>query len=225
MSLNGAIDPPSRRSAARLGIFGGTFDPPHVGHLILAAEAYEQLRLDRLLWVLTPAPPHKHDQPLTPWQHRLEMVEAAIADRPEYELSRVDIDRPPPHYALDSVNLLRQQNPACELIYIIGGDSLRDLPTWHRPLELIAACDALGVMRRPGDKIHLETLERQLPGLTAKVRFIEAPLLDIASSEIRSRVVQQRPFRDYLPAAVYQIIQKRGLYRQPAGCSAAPGES
>ncbi len=197
----------------RLGIFGGTFDPPHLGHLILAAEAYHQLALDRLLWVLTPYPPHKTGQVITPLEHRLEMVTAVIAGRPEYKLSRVEIDRPAPHFALDTVKLLAGQNPGVQLIYLMGGDSLRDLPAWRNPLELIGICHALGVMRRPGDSVDLAGLEEKLPGVSAKVRFIEAPLLEIAASEIRQRVRDGRPFRDYLPEPVYRIVVECGLYR------------
>ncbi|MCX8025419.1 MAG: adenylyltransferase/cytidyltransferase family protein, partial [Thermanaerothrix sp.] len=91
---------------SRLGIFGGTFDPPHVGHLILASEAADQLHLDRVLWVLTPDPPHKRGQPITPLAIRLKLVMAAIQEDPLFELSRVEIDRPGPHYAVDTLRIL-----------------------------------------------------------------------------------------------------------------------
>ncbi|HTX91957.1 MAG TPA: nicotinate-nucleotide adenylyltransferase [Anaerolineales bacterium] len=197
-----------------IGIFGGTFDPPHVGHLILAAEAQAQLGLDRLLWVLTPDPPHKQDQSITALRHRLAMLELAIRDnQARFELSRVEIDRPGPHYALDTVDLLAGQNPGADLVYILGGDSLRDLPAWHRPADLVAALHSIGVMRRPGDAIDLVALEKILPGLTAKVRFIDAPLLDIAAREIRGRAADGRPFRYYLPAPVYDYIRQHRLYQ------------
>ena len=196
-----------------LGIFGGTFDPPHVGHLILAAEACSGLGLDRLLWVLTPDPPHKQGRSLTALEHRLAMVQLAIAGNPTFGLSRVDIDRPGPHYALDSVHILAAQNPGGQLAYLIGGDSLQDLPTWHRPADLVAACHILGVVRRPGDSIDLAGLEKIVPGLSAKVHFVEAPLIDIASHDIRKRIAEGRPFRYYLPAAVYGYIEEHQLYR------------
>jgi nicotinate-nucleotide adenylyltransferase len=200
--------------APLLGIFGGTFDPPHIGHLILAAEARAQLALDRLLWVLTPDPPHKQGQPLTPVEHRLAMVELAIADNPDFELSRVDLDRPGPHFALDTVKLLAEQYPLAGPVYLMGGDSLRDLSSWHLPAELVAACRFLGVLRRPGDSIDLAALEKTFPGLTAKVRFVDAPLIDIASHEIRARAAAGRPYRYYLPRAVYKYIETNALYRQ-----------
>ncbi len=197
----------------RLGIFGGTFDPPHIGHLILAAEAQHQLTLDRLLWVLTPAPPHKREQPISPLQHRIDMLEAAIDGNPTFELSNVDISRPSPHYAVDTIHLLEKSYPGAELVYLMGGDSLANLPLWRKPLELVAGCQTLGVMCRPGAKIDLKDLEAQIPGITPKVRFIEAPLLDIAASQIRRRIREGRPFRYYLPPPVYHIIQQRHLYR------------
>jgi nicotinate-nucleotide adenylyltransferase len=196
-----------------LGIFGGTFDPPHLGHLILAAEAHAQLGLDRLLWVLTPDPPHKQDQPIAPLEHRLAMVKLAIADDPSFELSAVEMDRPGPHYALDTVKILADQNPGAELVYLLGGDSLRDLPAWYRPADLVAALRFIGVMRRPGDAFDLPALEKSIPGLTAKVRFVDAPLLDIAAHAIRARVAEGRPFRYFLPAGVYSYIVKHNLYR------------
>ncbi len=197
----------------RLGIFGGTFDPPHIGHLILAAEAQQQLALDRVLWVLTPAPPHKREQPISPLRHRIDMLQAAIAGNPTFELSNVDISRPPPHYAADTIYMLEKSYPGAELIYVMGGDSLANLPLWRKPLEVVRGCQTLGVMRRPGAKIDLQSLEAQIPGITQKVRFIEAPLLDIAASQIRRRIWEGCPFRYYLPPPVYDIIQQRNLYR------------
>lgn len=196
----------------RIGIFGGTFDPPHLGHLILASEAQQQLGLEQLLFVLTPYPPHKRGQVIMPVSHRLELLQAAIGDNPAFTLSRVDIDRPPPHYAADTLLLLRKNYPKAEFIYLIGGDSLHDLPKWHEPGRLLAACDALGVMRRPGDTVDLDILEEEIPGVKQKVRFIDAPLLEISSTEIRHRLADGRPVRYFLPPAVYQLILQHHYY-------------
>ena len=198
----------------RLGIFGGTFDPPHVGHLILAMEAYDQLNLDKVLWVLTPNPPHKIGQPITPANARLRMVSASIAADPVFELSRVDIDRHGPHYVRETVYLLHQQYPEAELVFLMGGDSLHDLPTWHEPQEFIRECDRLGVMHRVGEKINLDLLESVFPGISLKVEFIEAPILEISSKKIRQLVSQGKPYRYYLLPNVYEIIQSSGLYRE-----------
>jgi len=204
----------SRKHRERIGLFGGTFDPPHLGHLILASEAQFQLELDRLLWTLTPEPPHKQDQPITPIEHRLAMVNLAIADNPSFELSRAELDRPGPHYTLDTIRLVAEQNPQAELVPVIGGDSLHDLPTWHRPKELLYAAHWIGVMRRPGESANLEELERELPGISSKVHYVDAPLLEIASREIRSRIADGRPFRYYLPDPVYHYINQHQLYHQ-----------
>jgi nicotinate-nucleotide adenylyltransferase len=196
-----------------IGIFGGTFDPPHLGHLILAAEALAQLDLDRLLWVLTPSPPHKQDRLITSLDHRLAMVRLALANSPEFELSKVDMDRPGPHFALDTVKILADQNPGANLVYLMGGDTLRDLPLWHRPADFVAACHLIGVMRRPGEAIDLPGLDKRFPGLAARVRFVEAPLIDISAHEIRARIAGGRPFRYFLPPEVYRYILEQALYR------------
>lgn len=195
----------------RLGLFGGTFDPPHNGHLDLAKSARTHLNLDKVLWILTADPPHKQGHSISAVEDRLALVLAAIADQPAYELSRIDIDRPGPHYSVDTVILLSQQFPSAELVFLMGGDSLRDLPTWHRPLDLLKHC-SLGVLRRPGDSINLSQLEHTLPGLTAKVAFVDAPPLDIASHELRQRVQAGLTLAGLVPAGVEEIIRARQLY-------------
>jgi nicotinate-nucleotide adenylyltransferase len=212
MNLNGKNDHKLETMDLKLGIFGGTFDPPHIGHQILAAEAHHQLALDKVLWVLTPDPPHKQGRVITPLETRLEMVEAAIADSGYFGISRVEIDRSSPHYAVDTVQLLQTEYPQAQLVYLMGGDSLRDLPTWHHPQQFLDACTNLGVMLRPGELIALDEIEIQIPGVSSKVRWVNAPLLEIASSEIRSRILQGLPFQFFLPRGVYQIIEKYDLY-------------
>ena len=197
----------------RIGLFGGTFDPPHLGHLILASEAHTQLELTRLLWILTPDPPHKQDQVITPTEHRLAMVKLAIQDNPNFELSRVELDRPGPHFTLDTVHIIAEQNPNAEIVPIIGGDSLRDLPKWHQPKEILYACHWVGVMRRPSDTANLEALERELPGISSKVHYVDAPLLEIASRDIRSRIAHGESVRYYLPESVYEYIEEHHLYK------------
>jgi nicotinate-nucleotide adenylyltransferase len=203
----------SEKRHERVGLFGGTFDPPHVGHLILAAEAKSQLELTRLLWTVTPDPPHKQDQTITALEHRLAMVRLAIQADPVFELSEIELNRPGPHYTVDTVKLLAQQNPAAEIVPIIGGDSLNDLPTWHQPKELVYAAHWVGVMRRPGEETDLEALERELPGIRSKIHYVDAPLLDIASREIRERVAAGKHFRYYLPEPVYEYIEQYHLYQ------------
>jgi nicotinate-nucleotide adenylyltransferase len=196
-----------------IGIFGGTFDPPHLGHLILAAESFDQLGLDRLLWVLTPNPPHKLEQALTPLEHRLAMTLLMLADYPHFELSRAEIDRPGPHYMLETIQLIKGKNPGAGLFLLMGGDSLSDLPDWYHPSELLSACESLGVMRRPGDTIDLTALEITVPGVTDKVKFVDAPLLEISSRDIRRLISKGHAYRHYLTPLVFEYIRDNNLYK------------
>ncbi len=197
-----------------IGIFGGTFDPPHLGHLALCREAVSDLEVERLLWLLTPNPPHKTHRLVTPLPHRLRMVELALQGTP-YELSRVDIDRPAPHYAVDTVRILRQQNPGAELLYLMGSDSLNDLPTWHQAQDLVNSLDTIGVMHREGELPDLQALELRLPGLTARVRFVQAPRVDISASQVRSLIRRGKPCEHLLPPKVAQYIRENKLYQAP----------
>lgn len=198
---------------SRLGIFGGTFDPPHLAHLILADEAIYQLNLKKVLWVLTPVSPLKPDKLISPWQMRLDLLESALANHSLFEVSRVDIDRPPPYYAYETLEILSQTYPTYELIYLVGGDSLRDFPTWKKPEQILTACDMIGVMRRPGEMIDMEALNRSIPGISSKVIWIEAPLIEISASVIREKIKLGQPTRYYLPTGVYDLIQEYGLYK------------
>ncbi len=197
----------------RIGVFGGTFDPPHLGHMILASEACDQLNLDKVLWVLTASPPHKRIQVISPVEVRLELLQTALSKADEFEISRVDMDRPGPHYALDTVRLLKEQYTDDEIIYLMGGDSLRDLPIWYESEKFVEECSELGVMRRPGDEINVEIVKNSNPDIAKKIRFVEAPLLEISSREIRERISSGRIFRYYLLEDVYKLIQKKRYYR------------
>lgn len=140
------------------------------------------------------------------------MVKLAIEDDPGFELSDIELNRPGPHYTLDTIQLLAKQNPGMEIVPILGGDSLNDLPTWHKPNELLFAAHWVGVMRRPGEQTDLEELERELPGISSKIHYVDAPLLEIASREIRNRAATGRPYRYYLPEPVYEYIERHRLY-------------
>ncbi len=197
----------------RIGIFGGTFDPPHIGHLILAEECRTQLQLDLLLWAVTDNPPHKRYTNVSPVEQRVKLVEKAIQGNPAFQLSRIDIDRPGPHYAIDTMNLLHKEYPDSQLFYLMGGDSLHDLPTWLRPQDFLRVCDGIGVMRRHEDEVDLESLEKVMPGISRKVKIVEAPILEISSKQIRQRIAEGMGFRYYLRDAVFQAIQDSGQYR------------
>ena len=199
----------------RLGVFGGTFDPPHNGHLALAHAARLQIALDEVLWVVTADPPHKRGLAISPAANRLDLVQAAIDGQPGMQLSRVDVDRPGPQWAADTVRLLSGVNPGAELIYLMGGDSLRDLPNWGRPRDLLQYA-SLGVLRRPGAVVDLETLEEALPGISDRITFVSAPRLAISSHDVRERVRAGLPIDDLVPPRVAAAIEARGLYRRDA---------
>lgn len=196
-----------------IGVFGGTFDPPHLGHLILADEGAAEMGLTRVLWVVTADPPHKPDRPISPAEARVEMVERAIGDDPVFELSHADLDRPPPHYAVDTLAWLREHGESGPFAYLMGSDSLVDLPTWHEPRRFVASCDWIGVLRRPGARVDWAPLDEQLPELRSKVQFFDAPFVGISGHEIRARVAADRPYRFLVLPRVAEVILQRGLYR------------
>lgn len=151
------------------------------------------------------------------------MVQRVVAQDEGFELSDVEMRRPGPHYTVETLQLLREKYPQERLVLLLGGDSLRDLPSWSRPEQLIALCDEIGVMRRPGDVLDLLSLDSLLPGIRERVRFVNAPLLEISSREIRRRIAQGWPFRYYLPPAVYEYIQEHGLYQSSTETSSQHG--
>lgn len=196
----------------RVGIFGGTFDPIHIGHLILAEEARYRLRLDRVYLVPAGDPPHKQNNDLTSVAHRLMMTELATADRAGLWVSRVDADRPGPHYTNDTIQLIRQQLGAdAELYFLMGMDSLRDLPTWRHPQWLIQQC-VLVVLTRHDIEIDWMHLERALPGLHERVVLLDMPELEIASHTLRERIRNGAPICYQVPPMVEAYIAKHGLY-------------
>src|SRR5258708_6226536 len=199
--------------SGRLGVFGGTFDPPHLGHMILALEACAQLHLSKVLWVLTPEPPHKLHEPISMLEDRLAMVNLALKDEPVFELSTIEFERPGPHYSSDTLRILRDRHLDMDLVLLLGGDSLHDLPHWNQPQDVLALCHKIGVMSRPGIESELSDLESQLPGISSKIQFLDAPLLGIAASDVRKRVLEGLPFRYYLLPAVYDYVLEQGLYR------------
>ncbi len=197
----------------RIGVYGGTFDPPHLGHLILAETAADSLALARVLFVPAADPPHKAAATIRATAaHRLAMVELAIAGNPRFALSRVDVDRPGPHYSVDMLRLLRAQFPAAELVFLIGVDSLRDLPTWSRPRELLRLA-TLGVMRRPFVEVDLAALEAQLPGVSERIAWIDAPLIDIAARDLARRIANGYSIRYQVTENVRAYIARHQLYR------------
>ncbi|MCS7250862.1 MAG: nicotinate-nucleotide adenylyltransferase [Anaerolineae bacterium] len=196
----------------RLGLLGGTFDPPHYGHLVLAEQARIQLDLDRVLFIPAAQPPHKPATEVTPIQHRLNMLARAIAGNPFFELSRADIDRPGPHYTVDLLAQLQIAYPDVEFFFLMGSDSLVDLPRWREPYRLIQMA-WLAVMPRPGYAVHMLLLEQALPGISKRLIWLDAPFLDISSQDLRRRVGSGGSIRYLVPPDVEIYIYTHGLYR------------
>jgi len=192
-----------------IGILGGTFDPIHVGHLLIAEAVRDALQLERVLFVPAGDPPHKRAQKKAGAQHRRQMVACAIADHPQFELCTVDLDRPGPHYSVDTVAYIRRRTglPAEATYFIIGSDSLADLPSWHNPAELIRQC-RLAVVHRPGSAVTAPNI----PGLPERLTWVEAPKIDLSASYIRARVRAGRSIRYLVPDSVRRYIARHGLY-------------
>lgn len=197
----------------RIGIFGGTFDPIHFGHLVAAEEARAVLNLERVLIVPAGQPPHKASRPISPSEHRLAMAELAIASNPHFVLSRVDLDRPGPHYSVDTVTRLRRELGPGDIFFIVGMDSLMELPTWHEPERLMGLCYIVGV-NRPGYRYDLAPLEQAVPGISAHIMVLEAPQLEISSHELQERVHRGLPIKYQLPEAVEEYICRNKLYSE-----------
>jgi nicotinate-nucleotide adenylyltransferase len=196
-----------------IGVFGGTFDPPHVGHLILAEQARAEFRLKKILWVVSGIPPHKPDRNISPLDQRLAMVELAIEGNPDFEICRADIDRDPPYYAHGTLAWLKKRNPDRKYAYLMGGDSLRDLPSWDQPESLIAQCERIIVMQRPNADFDIETVLEQFPALRQRLVLLDVPQIEISGQVIRQRARSGGAYRYFVPEPIYAYIEKHQLYR------------
>ncbi len=197
----------------RIGVFGGTFDPIHIGHLILAEEAWFQLRLDCVYLAPAGNPPHKLGRHMAPVADRLCMAELATADIEYALISRIDADRPGPHYTSDMVRLLRKQTgPDSDIYFLMGMDSLHDLPTWHEARWLVDNARLVALSRHDVE-LDWTTLEAALPGIRSRVTILDMPELEIASHVIQQRVRNGQPIRHMVPRVVEAYIKKHGLYQ------------
>ena len=201
-------------SGKRIGILGGSFDPPQMGHLILAEYSRESLNMDHILFVPVADHPIKKGEIRLPVKHRLAMLALAIEDNPHFSVSRVDIDRNGPHYSADTVKILRAQNPRAELFFVMGGDNLRSLPTWERAQELYACC-RLAVMRRADEDIAADMHGDLLPGLAEQVDIVDVPMLSVwlSSTFVVSRLRAGLSVRYLVPDNVLDYIAANNLYR------------
>lgn len=196
--------------APRIGFFGGTFDPIHHGHLILASYASSGANLDRLLFAPAADPPHK-DRKVSPVSDRIEMLLRAIDPDPRFEMTTVDLDRSGPHYSADTLAILAEQYPDAQLYFLMGSDSFRDLPRWHEPMRLFEHADLL-VGLRPNSQFDQIELARLLPPTENQTEYVDIPLIEISSTEVRHRVSQQLPIDYLVPRSVQNYIESNGLY-------------
>jgi nicotinate-nucleotide adenylyltransferase len=197
---------------ARLGLLGGTFNPPHLAHLICAQEAYLQLGLDRVLLIPVNTPPHKEAEEDPGVEQRVELCRRAAAGDERLLVSRVDVDVTGPSYTVDTLRRLHDQSPEDELIFIVGGDMAHSLPEWRDP-EAILALAELGVAAR-GDVKRDAILERiaGIKGVPERIRFFDMPRIDISSTLIRHRVAAGEPVRYLVPDGVADHIASEHLY-------------
>ncbi len=202
---------PSTSPPARVGILGGTFDPPHYAHLALAENARAQLALDRVLFAPAGQQPLKSGQSPAHTAHRVEMTRASIADNAAFVLSPIDLERPGPHYTVDTVTLLRKNYPEAILFFLLGGDSLAQLLSWRDPASILEQVK-LAAMRRPGYEVDMDELTQTLPNLPERLSWLDAPHLDISATDLRRRVREGLPIRYLLPPDVETYIQKHRLY-------------
>jgi nicotinate-nucleotide adenylyltransferase len=200
---------------ARVGLLGGTFNPPHLAHLVCAQEALTQLGLDRVLLVPAGVPPHKEVEAEPGVEHRVAMCEAAVAGDDRFGVSRADVDRTGPSYTVELLRALRAAAPEDELTFIVGGDMAHSLPAWRDP-EAVLALARLAVAEREGVR-RADIAERLAPlrGAAERVDFFDMPRLDISSSLLRRRAAAGGPLRYLVPDAVAAYIAREALYGAP----------
>ncbi len=203
----------------RIGVFGGTFDPVHYGHLILGEQAREQVRLDQVWFVPAAQPPHKAGRPVTPFRHRAEMLHLAVAGYEPFRVDELESERPGPSFTADTLDELNRRHPGHEWFLLVGSDTLAELPTWHDPAGVVRRA-ALVVMVRagggvaPADEVHARL---GLPADVAlRMHVIQAPLVDLSASDLRRRVAEGRSVRYLLPRAVECYVEEKHLYRPSA---------
>ena len=210
------VRPPTPIAPGSIGIMGGTFDPIHIGHLAAAEEVREALGLERILFVPASQPPHKPELRVAPAEHRVAMVQLAIAGNGSFELSRVEVDREGPSYTADTVELLaeaeRAEGRQPDLTLILSVESFHGLPTWHEPRRILGLCRLAVVPRGGFPTPERAWLAEQFRGVPVRVAFLDAPRLRLSGSEIRQRVAAGRSIRYLVPDAVIDYIGDHGLY-------------
>lgn len=194
------------RAGPRIGIFGGTFDPPHLGHLIVAQDALVALGLERVLFIPAAVPPHKIQREITPAALRLELLRAAVAGDPRFEVSDLELRRAGPSYTVDTLRELQERHPAASLYFLLGVDQFRELHGWREP-EAISRLATLAVIGREGE-LGEGAVATRFPH-----RMVAATRIDISATAVRARVAAGEPIRYLVPERVAAVIEREGLYR------------
>ena len=201
----------------RIALFGGSFDPIHLGHLIIARSVAELLDIDRVIFLPSASPPHKTASDLLAAEHRSEMVKLAIADEPAFGFSDFDLTRQGPSYTIETVAHFRQEfGPTAILHWIIGADSLPELPTWYRAGELVESCHIVTAARPGWERIDDQALRPHFNDeqiATLRSNMVETPRIDISATDIRNRVRAGKSIQYLVPESVRQYMLQHGLYR------------
>ncbi len=200
----------------RIGIFGGTFDPVHMGHLILAEQCRDQAGLDEVWFLPSYHPPHKAAAAVTRFEHRCDMLELAVAGHPAFRIERIEKELPPPSYTAETLAELRRRHPGAEFALLMGSDGLPDLPGWYEPRRVVELA-SLVVVPRPG--VMLWTPDRlakalDLPTEGVRLRYVACPMIEIASRELRRAVADGMSVRYLVPRAVEEYLRDRKLYNR-----------
>jgi len=212
--MAGSARTPARRRRPRIGVFGGTFDPPHIGHLAIAEWARDRLALDRVIFVPAGTPPHKRDGARTPAESRLQMTRLATRGRPGFAVSTVEVRREGPSFTVDTLRLLQRRHPGARLFLILGADSLDDFATWKDPEEIARLATLVVAGRPPARRGPRSKRRARVRGAGRTIR-LDNPVFPVSSSLIRSRVRHQRSIHGMVPDAVERYIERHGCFRRP----------
>ncbi|MFC1942026.1 nicotinate-nucleotide adenylyltransferase [Chloroflexota bacterium] len=197
----------------RIGVLGGTFDPVHIGHLKMAEEAKTSLELSAIIMVPAGQPLLKSAHPITAAEHRLQMLQLAVANIPHFQVSIMEIERPGPTYTVDTIeNLQTHYGNDDEIYFILGCDSLSRFAEWREPVRIIQMCYLVAVPRPGCQPPDIEALEADIPGISRRVMFLDKPKIDISASEIREKVARGLSIRDLVPGQVEEYIWRKKLY-------------
>lgn len=208
-----AGQPVAKTGAERIGVLGGTFDPPHIGHLWLATVAADELELSRVLLVPAANPPHKRRRSISHAADRVLMTRLAIANDPRLDVSLVEFEREGPSYTVDTLVELQRRQPGADLVLVMAADSLRRIDTWREPERLLELA-SWGVGPRTGTRMPSRAnLTRRFGAVADRIHFLGRPALDVSATDIRRRVAAGRAIRYLVPRAVEDLILERRLYQ------------